>query len=131
MSYTLGVYRSPGFEVRDDEMVFFAWIDSITGVHKYWIEPAEELGLPLLASLREEGPLQVSGDQLEGLKAELSTLWDHLARTVPLELTVSTSIPGRGDVESPRILSLLNAVSVAKQAVELAQSIDGGFEMGG
>ena len=103
-------------------------------VHRFWHRPANELGLPLLGHLYEDG-VEATGAELAQLASELSVLESHwhelnLDMEPPLDYSI-THADGRTENGTITIRAHLHErAAYLKEAIQIARAQGGVLDIG-
>jgi hypothetical protein len=119
---------SPGFAAWEEEasrrLIFDAALGGDGDVHRYWSSPAAKAGLPLIASIYEQG-LVIEGADLDRLNNELTALDTAWSKEVdPAATRRFICLGHEGEVPLAYELVFRRAESL-RSAIRVARAVDG------
>jgi hypothetical protein len=110
-------------ELADTLCLFRAPFGTDGTVHDHWSIPAVHLELPLIGSIYQHG-LQVEGDDLDRLEAELGRLEEYWAEFVDPTIEVRYML-GRYVFQVPLLVQLSIRADSVRAAIRVARTSDG------
>ncbi|WP_329249338.1 hypothetical protein OG417_02960 [Actinoallomurus sp. NBC_01490] len=128
MSFDVTVY-GPTTDSKEQEELYQQPLGGHGTVTRYWLQPAEHLGLTFLPRL-SSGMLTVEHHQLTAFAQELKLLPRHWVTSVPDDASVPGTIAGR-DLTTPLLVHLLHRLALLRAAIRIAELSGGHLYISG
>jgi hypothetical protein len=133
----LDLIKNPPADASPDSSEYEAWLaacdrallfddrlGSGASIGTLWSQPAQAIGLPLIARIYNDESLEVSRPDLQSLDGELDRLVEHWTRQVPDDGYVTVRV-GTRELQYPQLVDLMLRADAVRAAIRIAARVDG------